>query len=197
MKKLFIAFIFMCFPMAMIPCDSVDAKGIKGEWDTIDPNENAIKRYKESYLEKTKEIGGFEIGKPKNSTIMEAFWFYGENELENVPSSYIMRFVCGEGQIGYSCLNAYTQAVWNACKSVSDEGRIFIIRAGREEELSTFIDEEIEAFVVEGNELEHYYKWYYKLNGVTIKVDIEPEKSRNSCNERVQNVVKINIGRKK
>ena len=74
------------------------SKSMKGEWETISPEEDAIKKYKESYLGKTKEIGGFEIGKPKSSKIDEAYWFYGENELENTPTSYIMRFVCGEGK---------------------------------------------------------------------------------------------------
>ncbi len=173
------------------------SKSVEGEWEAISPEEDAIKKYKESYLGKTKEIGGFEIGKPKTSTIMEAFWFYGENELENTPTSYIIRFVCGEDQIKHSYFNAYTQAVWDACKNVADEGRIFALKAGKEQDISTFIEEGMEEFMVEGQEIEYYHKWYYKLNGITMKVDVDVEKGRNSSNERVQNIIKINIGRKK
>lgn len=173
------------------------SKSVKGEWEAISPEEDAIKNYKESYLDKTKEIGGFEIGKPKTSTIMEAFWFYGENELENTPTRYIMRFVCGEDQMKHSYFNAYTQAVWDACKKVADEGRIFALKAGKEQDISTFIEEGMEKFMIEGLEIVYYHVWYYKLNGITMKIDIEIEKERNSNNERVQNVIKINIGRMK
>lgn len=177
--------------------DTKASKSVKGEWEAISSEEDAIKNYEESYLGKTKEIGGFEIGKPKSSTIKEAYWFYGENELENTSTSYIMRFVCGEGQIKHSDFNAYTQAVWDACKKIADEGRIFILKAGKEQDISTFTEEGMEEFMVEGEEINYYHKWYYKLNGVTMKVDVGAEKGRNSNNERVQNVIKINIGRKK
>ena len=215
MKKVFLSMVCMASLVIMTACGGGNAKkdasgetaevkkeakaskSVKSEWDAIDPNEDAIKKNKESYIDKTKEIGGFEIGKPKSSIIKEAYWFYGENELENTPASYIMRFVCGEGQIKHSDFNSYTQAVWDACKKVADNGRIFVLRAGKEQDLSTFIEEGMEEFIVEGKEIEYYHKWYYNLNGITMKVDIEPEKSRNSSNEQVQNVIKINVGRKK
>ena len=108
MKK-FVILLFAALPMlaaaqmtAEVKKEAKASKSMKGEWEAISPEEDAIKKYKESYLGKTKEIGGFEIGKPKSSKIDEAYWFYGENELENTPTSYIMRFVCGEGQIKHS-----------------------------------------------------------------------------------------------
>ena len=215
MKKVFLSMVCMVSLVIMTACGGGNAKkdgsegtaevkkeakaskSMKGEWEAISPEEDAIKKYKESYLGKTKEIGGFEIGKPKSSKIDEAYWFYGENELENTPTSYIIRFICSESSIKHSYFNAYTQAVWDACKEVADEGRIFVLRSGKEQDIPTFIEEGMEAFIVEGKEIEYYHKWYYKLNGVTMKVDIEPEKERNSNNERVQNVIKINVGRKK
>ena len=213
MKKVFLAMVCMASFVLMTACGGGNAKkdgsegtaevkketkaskSVKSEWEAIDPNDEAFKH--KPYLDKVKEIGGFEIGKPKTSTIMEAFWFYGENELENTPTSYIIRFICSESSIKHSYFNAYTQAVWDACKEVADEGRIFVLRSGKEQDIPTFIEEGMEAFIVEGKEIEYYHKWYYKLNGVTMKVDIEPEKERNSNNERVQNVIKINVGRKK
>ena len=215
MKKVFLALMCIASLVIMTACGGGNAKkdasgetaevkkeakaskSVKSEWDAIDPNEDAIKKNKESYLDKTKEIGGFEIGKPKSSTIKEAYWFYGENELENTPTSYIMRFVCGEGQIKHSDFNAYTQALWDACKKVADEGRMFALKAGKEQDISTFIEEGMEEIMVEGEEIEYEHKWYYKLNGITMKADVDVEKSRNSSNERVQNVIKINVGRKK
>ena len=213
MKKVFISMVCLASLVIMTACGGGNAKkdssegtaevkketkaskSVKSEWEAIDPNDEAFKH--NPYLDKVKEIGGFEIGKPKTSTIMEAFWFYGENELENTPTSYIIRFICSESSIKHSYFNAYTQAVWDACKEVADEGRIFVLRSGKEQDIPTFIEEGMEAFIVEGKEIEYYHKWYYKLNGVTMKVDIEPEKERNSNNERVQNVIKINVGRKK
>ena len=215
MKKVFLAMVCMASLVMMTACggggakkeasegtaevkkEAKASKSVKGEWEAISPEEDAIKKYEESYLGKTKEIGGFEIGKPKSSTIKEAYWFYGENELENTPTSYIMRFVCGEGQIKHSDFNAYTQALWDACKKVADEGRMFALKAGKEQDISTFIEEGMEEIMVEGEEIEYEHKWYYKLNGITMKADVDVEKSRNSSNERVQNVIKINVGRKK
>ena len=55
----------------------------------------------------------------------------------------------------------------------------------------------MEEIMIEGEEIDYYHVWYYKLNGITMKIDVEVEKSRNSSNERVQNIIKINIGRKK
>ena len=74
---------------------------------------------------------------------------------------------------------------------------MFALKAGKEQDISTFIEEEMEEIMIEGEEIDYYHMWYYKLNGITMKIDVETEKSRNSSNERVQNIIKINIGRKK
>ena len=169
---------------------------VKGEWDIIDPEDEVLRNNTVPYLTKTKEVGGFEIGKPKGSKINEAYWFYGENELRDTAVGYLMRFNCGETQISSAYYDGYAQAVWDACKNVADDSRMFLIKSGKEEEISSLEDATRERSA-EGNELDHRFGWYIKLNGVTLNFEISPEMSRNSNNERVQNVIKLNVQRKK
>ena len=213
MKKVFVALMCMASLVIMTACGGGNAKkdasgetaevkkeakaskSVKGEWDAIDPNDEAFRN--KPYLDIAKEIGGFEVGKPKNSIINEAIRFSGEGELKNTAVSYLIRFGCGEEQIKPSYFDAYAQAVWDACKKVADGGRIFTLNAGKEQDLSSLSDAERENKSTEGNELDHSFKWYYNLNGVTMNVEIRAQSSRNSNNERVQNVVMLNVQRKK
>ena len=171
------------------------SKSVKGEWETIDPNDEAFRD--KPYLDRAKEIGGFEIGKPKNSIINEALRFSGEGELKDTGISYLIRFGCGEEQIKSSYFDTYAQAVWDACKKVADGGRIFTLIVGKEQDLSSLSDAEKKNNSAEGDELDHSFKWDYILNGVTMNVEIRPQSSRNSSNERIQNVITLNVGRKK
>ena len=213
MKKVFLAMVCMASFVMMTACggggakkessegtaevkkEAKASKSVKGEWEAIDPNDEAFRN--KPYLDKAKEIGGFEIGKPKSSIINEAIQFSGEGELKDTAISYLIRFGCGEEQIKSSYFDAYAQAIWDACKKVADGGRIFTLIAKKEQDFSSLSDAEKKINSVEGDELDHSFKWNYILNGVTMNVEIRAQSSRNSSNERVQNVIMLNVGAKK
>ena len=163
---------------------------VNGEWEKIDPSDNAFMNKRESYIDKLVEVGGFELGKPKGSEIESAISFTGEGEFENTTGSYMIYFKCGDAQITPKFFDVYAQAVWDASKAAAAENKIYLLKSGEKMFISSLKDAKRE-FKAEGNYIPYEYRWYYEANGIVVEMNVELEKRRNSANERVENIIKV------
>lgn len=169
------------------------SKSVKGEMETIDPKDTEIRK-SQDFLANSKAVSGFEIGKPKGSTVQSAMTFAGFGIFAEEIGSYMIRFICGENQLAPKTLDAYAQAVWDNCKAVATDGKMYTDREAKNS-CSSLEDAKLKLKDAAAGEVGYRYRWYYYIDGVVREMKIEPESSRNAENVRTERGIGVQAER--
>lgn len=169
-----------------------EAKAAKGKMEAISPDDPTIREEKSpflpgmTFLTATKLVSGFEIGKPQGSTISNANIFTGDEELSKTLSSYDIRFVCGESDLSPAAFDAYVQALWDNCKAVATDAKLYKDQA-MQKNCSSLKQAKITPAKGEPGKLPYRYQWYYSLDGKVREMRIKPESFYNDEKVKVMN----------
>lgn len=169
-----------------------EAKATKGKMEVISADDPKIREEKSpflsdmTFLTATKLISGFEIGKPQGSTISNANIFTGDGELRKTLSSYDIWFVCGESDLSPAAFDTYAQALWDNCKAVATDGKMYKDQA-MQKSCSSLKQAKITPAKGNPGKLPYKYQWYYSLDGTVREMKVNAESSYNAEKVKVMN----------
>lgn len=195
MKKIYLALVCIVSLVIMTACGNSgnksnnaadgkaevkkEAKAASGKMIPITADDFGQKGEKD-IVAKAETLLGFKPGKPEGSKVFDAMTFDGNGERENVFSSYMIWFEFDGGrEVTEDEFNAYSQAIWDACKGIAENGELFNSHAKDEDKDKPAKSLKSIRYMLSSSErtVPYRYNWYMTVNGEVYGIELKIDRN--------------------